>query len=163
MMRQTLRPTEKVQVRHVGILELDDFYRWMKRWLKFKGYWQGEGCETDYAEEIVGPGVKHIRLTLKTWKNPTPYVKVNIKIDYIHIAVTNEKIEVEGKQVKVFKGDFDFRFALTIERTGEVPPFWRRVYDWVVNKHEIDHIIQEAYDDFYELTNQSKEICNQYA
>lgn len=162
MMRQIIK-SEKRAVRHVGILELDDFYRWLKRWFKFKGYWKSEACESSYAEEIVGPGVKHIRISWKTQKSPTPYVIVNINVNYVMIGVSTKKIPVDGKEVKVYNGDFDIRFELSVERTGQVPPFWRRVYDFVVNKHEIDHLVNEALDDFHEITEETKKIFNQYA
>ncbi len=160
MIRKNLIPESSIKIRHVGILELDDFYRWLKRWFKFKGYWQGEKCEVLY-EEIIKDPVKNIRIKLETYKDITPYIRGRINVEFVLIAVGTKKIPVDGKEVKVHTGDFEVGFKTIVERTKE-QGFLRQLYDDVVNKQATDHYVQEIVNDSKELTEEVKTIFNQY-
>lgn len=161
MIRKNIIPESNVKIRHAGILELDDFYRWLKRWLKFKGYWQGEGCEKLYEEIMLTSGPKNIRIKLATYKDITPYIRGKINVEFVLIAVSTKKIPVDGKEVKVHTGDFELRFKFALERTKE-QGFLRQIYDDVINKKANDHYIQEFLDDSKELLEEVKNIFNQY-
>ena len=151
-----------MKVRHVGVLELDDFYRWMKRWFKFRGYWDSENNEKLYAEEIVGEGVKHIEIKWETQKKQSPNVIGKIGVSYTLIAVTTQKINVEGTEVKVYKGDFEIAVSVAVERVGELS-FWRTMYDNVINKSSTDQYVNGVFEDGIALVSEIKQIFNQYA
>jgi len=58
--RITVAPS--IRIRHIGILDTSEFYRWVKRWLEFNGYWRDTN-EKQYIETILPGGAKKIEFT----------------------------------------------------------------------------------------------------
>ncbi len=165
-MKKVLDYLPTLKIRHVGILELDDFYRWLKRWLKFRGYWASENNETLYSEEIHGEGSKLIEIKWETQKMQSSHVVGKINIEFVLVGVSTQKIPIEGAEVKVYKGDFELRINITVERVGEYKGLMgtmRRWYDDVINKSSTDGYISEVFEDGVALTSEIKQVFNQYA
>ena len=104
-------------MRHVGLLEMSEFYRWLKRWLEFKGYWANSN-EKLYSETIT-PNGKKIDIQWMCKKEATSYFINHIDIIFLFIGVNKIEIPQGEQKVKIEKGDFEIRINGYLEKAGE--------------------------------------------
>src|SRR3989344_4841031 len=97
----------ELKIRHVGLLELSEFYRWFKRWFEFKGYWDNSN-EVLYSETITSIG-KKIDIKWSCKKARTKYFIYHIDVVFLLIGINKVEVQQEDRKIKIEKGDFEIR------------------------------------------------------
>jgi len=148
------------RIRHVGILDLGEFYIWLKRWLEFNGYWNDTN-EKQYMEAILPGGAKKLEFMWECNKRKTPDFTYVIPITFMLIGVRDVEIQKGDKKIKLQRGDFDIRLSAYIEKT-RVENVFREIYDRFIIKKRIEGYKVDLYDKFYKLIEEMKEFINIY-
>ncbi|MEK6941207.1 MAG: hypothetical protein AABW49_04905 [Nanoarchaeota archaeon] len=161
-MKKVIDKLPEIKIRHVGTLELDEFYRWMKRWLKFKGWWKGETNEMLYDEKINPNDSKNITIRWEVTKKQTPFLFGRINILYMLIGISRKKVNIDGHEIKLYDGDFEIRINTTVERTDDEGNI-RKIFEETINKEGTQLYIDDIFDDASDLVNEIKAVFNQYA
>lgn len=146
--------------RHVGILDLTEFYRWMKRWFEFNGYWENSN-EKQYIETMLPGGAKKIEFTWECRKRKSPDFNYVIPITFGFIGIRDVEIQKGDKKIKLQRGDFDIRMSAYLEKTGDTGAL-RELYERYIIKKRIDEYKLDLYDKFYKLIEDMKEFANVY-
>lgn len=149
-----------IKVRHVGYLDLGEFYTWLQRWFEFNGYFGGN-FEKFYEEHIDQAGKKiDIRWVGKKKKNP--YYTYTIEIIFLLVAVNKVEVQMGEKKIKIEKGDFELRLGAYVEKGMKGAGFLRKLYEKVIAKKNIELYKKECYDKLYKLQGEIKAYFNQY-
>ena len=93
-----------LKLRHVGFLELEEYYRWLKRWVDFQGYGDesgaaGEFDEVYYKEEASPRGGRNIEMMWRVKKRHTNYIKFVIEIMFRMLGVRDAEAIIENKKI----------------------------------------------------------------
>ena len=162
-MVQIIPISERLKIRHLGILELDEFYRWFHAWFDFEGY---KADETWYEERTFPNGAKYIEIHWNAVKERTKYFTYVIHTHFLLIGVSD--IELGEKKIKRHRGDFEVGISSHIEMgkfVGEETPFkefLRKIYENYIIRKRIDEYKVELYEKFYKLHNEIVAFFNQY-
>lgn len=149
-----------IKVRHIGFLDLGDFYRWLQRWFEFEGYFSGD-FERFYEEKIDASGKKiDIRWVGKKAKNP--YYTYNIELIFLLVGVNKVEVQSGEKKIRIEKGDFEMRIGAYVEKGMNAPGFLRKLYEKVLAKKQLDEYMMECYKKAYKLQSDIKTYFNQY-
>jgi len=147
------------KIRHVGFLDLKEFYVWLHRWFEFKGYFHP--AFEEFYEEKTTPRGKEVHIRWLAKKQVTPYFTYYIEIIWLLLGLNNVEIPTGDKKRKIMKGDFELRFGAFVEKKGPVNIF-RKVYEKFVIKNIIEQHKDKLYDTFYKLHGEVKEYFDQY-
>ena len=151
-------PAEGIKVRHSGVLNLDDFMTWLKRWLDFNGYKQDE----DFYEEKNTARGKIIDFRWTTQKKKDSYFGYIIEIYFSFNGIVDVEVPLEGKKIKMQKGDFEVKLVSYINKGTEAPTFFRAIYERFLKKENINLYTEELYSKTYSLQEEIKGQFNQY-
>ena len=146
------------KIRHVGYLDLTEFYVWLQRWFEFNGYFHDD-FEEFYEEKTLPRGKEvHIR-----WhgKKSAEYFTYHIEIIWLLVGINDVEIPVGDKKRKIKKGDFELRFGAYLEKKGEVNIF-RKIYETFMIRDIIEQHKAKLYDKFYSLHKDVKDYFDQY-
>jgi len=160
MIQKTIPATPgAVKIRHVGLLEMPEFYRWLKRLLEFKGYWDPSN-EKLYSETIMPIG-KKIDIQWACKKEATKYFVNHIDITFLFIGVNKIEMQQEDKKVKIEKGDFEININGYLEKKSEENVLWK-LYEKVILKKGVEEYLNDLNDTVMSLNDEIKAIFNQY-
>lgn len=160
MVRQKIAIAPEIKIRHLGYLDLDEFYKWLKRWLEFKGFWDNSN-EKLYSE-IITPGGKKIDIVWKCQKSKTKYFIYHIDIVFLLIGVNKVEMQKDDKKIKIEKGDFEIRVSGYMEKKNSSDSMIWKAYERVILKHNIDMYLADLADTVGSLNEGIKEIFEQY-
>lgn len=158
MERIYVTPAEGIKIKHSGVLDLGEFIRWLKRWLDFNSYKQDE----DFYEEKNTARGKIIEFRWTNNKKKETYFIYMIEIYFNFIGVVDVEVPLEGKKIKMQKGDFEIKLVSYINKGAEAPTFWRAIYERFLKKENIDLYASELYAKVYSLQEEIKGQFNQY-
>ncbi len=161
MERIWVTPPTGLKIRHVGILDLEEFYKWLFRWLEFEGYISESSYEKAYNEQTTAGG-KQIFIQWHGEKQKTKDFRYVIDVKWILVGVNSIEIQREDKKVKLFKGDFDIRVMAYLEKTIGGGGFLRRIYDMFIIRRRVDEHRSNLYDKVTTLQNEIVQFFNQY-
>lgn len=147
------------KVRHVGYLDLSEFYVWIQRWFEFNGYFH-DNFEKFYEERTL-PGGKEMHIRWHGRKEETPYFTYNIEIIWLLVRVNDAEIPHGDKKRKIKQGDFELRFGAYLEKKGPANIF-RKIYESFIIKNIIEQHKHKLYDKFYSLHDEVKAYFDQY-
>ncbi len=163
MIRRILvAPTSRI--RHIGILDLGEFYRWIKRWLEFNGFWEDMN-EKQYLETILATGAKRIEFTWECRRRKTPDFTYYVPITFELVGISDVEVQRGDKKIKLQRGDFDIRLSAHLEKTRVEEGFitvLRDLYERYIIKKRIEEYKLDLYDKFYKLVEEMKEFINVY-
>lgn len=147
------------KVRHVGYLDLREFYVWLQRWFEFNGYFH-PNFEKFYEERTLPKGKEmHIRWVGR--KEETKYFTYVIEVVWLLIGVNQVEIPKGDKKVKIEKGDFELRFGAYLEKKG-TKGIHRKIYEYFIIKNIIEQHRSKLYDKFYSMLDEVKAYFDQY-
>ncbi|MDD5254192.1 MAG: hypothetical protein PHG05_03785 [Candidatus Nanoarchaeia archaeon] len=114
---------EEARSRMVGVLELSEFYKALKRWCDFEGFSDGSSGGGKLFNEIMykhidkGGGVANVDIVWEVRKpSGSPYITYYIKIIWLLIGISKVEVVADGKKVKRDKGDFEIRMSARLEK-----------------------------------------------
>jgi len=153
-------PPGGLKIRHVGVINLGNFYRWLNRFMSFYGLFKkNTDFEEWYMEETQGPG-KKIEIKWHGKHDANKYFTYHIHIMWLLIAVTDIEAEKNGIKIKLQKGDYELRLAAGVEKKIPKSIFKRIYHFFIINKTIEDHK-DKVYDFLYtlhgEITKQLKQ------
>ena len=149
----------ELKIRHVGFLEMPEFYRWLKRWFELKGYWKPTN-EKLYSE-IIMPNGKKIDINWECTKERTKYFVYHINVVFLFIGVNKVEVQQEDKKVKVEKGDFEIRIKAYVEKVTPGNTLWK-LYEKVILKKNVEDYVNDLADIASSLQDSIKSIFDQY-
>ena len=160
MVSKNLPATQgEVKIRHVGYLELSEFYKWLKRWLEFNGYWDNSN-EKFYSENIT-PSGKKIDIKWECKKEKTKYFVYHIDVVFLLIGVNKVEMQQEDRKIKIEKGDFEIRVNAYMEKKSEDNNLWK-IYEKILLNKQIDRYLNDLADKTNTLIDEIKAVFNQY-
>ncbi|MDD5178090.1 MAG: hypothetical protein PHT54_02310 [Candidatus Nanoarchaeia archaeon] len=112
---------QNARSRMVGVMELKEFYKCVKRWLDFEGYSEGKSGgklfdEEYYKHAFKEGGFVNIDIKWMATKKANPYITYKIELIWLLVAITKVEVIVDGKKLKKDKGDFEIRMTAWIEK-----------------------------------------------
>jgi len=125
------------KIKYNGIFSFTDFYKFCYDWLT-----EETGlnvAEKKYAEKLSGNS-KNIDVEWEGTKKVTDYFKVEVKVEFKIIGLTNVEINQEGIKVQMNKGSVEVKISGTLVRDYEgkfeidaFRKFLRGIYEkWVI-------------------------------
>lgn len=154
-------PPGGLKVRHVGLLDLEEFYKWLFRWLEFEEYIKEETYERAYDEQTT-PAGKQIFMVWHGVKPKTKDFSYVIDIKWILVGVNSVEVQKDEKKVKIFKGDFDLRIISYVEKTIRSRGILRLIYDRFIIRKRTEEHKSLLYDKVATLQNEIINYFNQY-
>lgn len=154
-------PPGGLKVRHVGILDLEEFYKWLFYWLEFEGFIKEESFERIYDEQTTATG-KQIFMLWHGVKPKTKDFSYVIDVKWILVGVNSVEVQKDEKKVKLFKGDFDLRIIAYVEKTIKARGPLRLIYDRFVVRKRIEEHKSLLYDKLATLQAEIINYFNQY-
>ncbi|MDP6642154.1 MAG: hypothetical protein QGF74_02125 [Candidatus Nanoarchaeia archaeon] len=148
------------RVRHVGMLDVAEFYRWIQMWLEFNGYWANTN-EVQYIETMLPGGSKKIEFNWECRKKRSPDFTYLITLDAIYVGIKDVEIQKEEKKIKIQRGDFDMIFSAKLEKS--LPDnFFMELYERFIIRKRIEEYKLDLYGKFYSLIEETREFLNVY-
>jgi hypothetical protein len=148
-----------MRVRHVGVLDLGEFYKWLVRWLTFRGFWSNTN-ETQYLERVTPTGKKY-ELIWECKKEQSSHFTYCVRLTLLLIGINDVEVQRDNKKFKIQKGDFEIRIAAHVEKTYETKGLINRFYEILIRRR-IEEYKLDLYEKVYELQEYIKEYFGQY-
>lgn len=152
-----------VRIRHIGFLDLGEFYRRLQMWLSFKEFFQKNNLEEYYMETELADGSKKIEFRWHATKKRNEYITFHIVINAVLIGI--QKVEVQqpdGTKMKMEKGDFDFRMEAYLEKTESDHGFLKKIYEKYIIDRRLEEYQVNIYETFYSLVDFMNSYFSQY-
>ena len=152
-----------IKVRYIGLLYLDELYRWLKMWFEFKKYYKlGEDFEEFYYETTNPDGSKKIEIRWKGKNKENEYFNYHIDLIFLLVNVNDVVIEKDNQKIKIQKGDFEFRIGAYLEKgMDKEPNFIKKIYEKLMITKRLEEQKFIVYDDVYTLQKELSEYLNQ--
>ncbi len=160
MAEERIPVVEDAKIRHVGVIDLGDFYRDIKRWLDFYNY--TDFSEESYEEKINTGENKNIEIHWVAKNEKSDYITYEIRVFFLLVAVSDVKINVEGKEIKQQKGDFEMHISASLIKNVKEHGSLRKIYENFIIAKRLDEYAGEIYEHLYSLQEWIKEYFNQY-
>jgi len=151
-----------------GVFDFDKLYKVIKRWMDFEGY----GDEMDgfnekkYKERIQAGGAKMYEIVWEGKKEVSSYFTFVMEITFLLLGVKEIEVEMDGKRVKMNKGEVEMRFnTYVISNANENfkdDSWFIRIYEnWVI-RDRLEQYKINLYKKFMKLQDVIKEELNLY-
>lgn len=166
MSEEEIRPTKiniisNIRLRHVGTLDLGEFYRWLNRWFTFEGY---SVYEKQYIEKIESGGSKTYYILWDCKKKKTKYFEYRFELRWLLVGVGRIEIQKGTDKVRVESGDFEIRMDTDLLMGPQTDDFLAK-HEWFRKAYEnflIRGRIEEMRVDIYNKTNDLQEDIKKY-
>ena len=149
----------KRKVRHVGIFDFKETYRFAYDWLTGEGY---DVLEKNYTEKITARG-KEIEIEWTCYRKISDYFRFVIKANWRILGMNDVEVEEEGKKVKMQKGDITINFTAILEKDYEsrwegnaLYKFLRGLYERYIIKSRIEAYEEKIFGELDELIAQMR-------
>jgi hypothetical protein len=149
----------KRKVRHKGVFDFAETYRFCYDWFMDNGYFL---TEKNYTEKVAQRG-KEVEIQWEAFRKISDYFKFVIKASWRILGLTDVEVEEDGKKVKMNQGDLTINFTAVIEKDYEnrwesnsFTKFMRGVYDKYIIKGRIDQYEEKLFLELDELIAQMR-------
>lgn len=149
----------KAMVKQVGYWNYKGLYDMTFNWLRDHDY---KVQENKYEEKLAANG-KEIIIQWVAKKKVTDYFMYHIQLDWHILGMTDAEVEIDGKKVKVNKGEVKIVFKGTIikdyESRWEDKAFWkflRSIYEAYIIRDAIDEYEDDLEDDVKDMIKDTK-------
>ena len=149
----------KRKVRHVGIFDFKEAYRFAYDWLIHEEY---DLMEKNYTEKLVQRG-KEIEIVWEARRKISDYFRFVIKASWRILGMTDVEVEEEGKKVKMQQGDLTINFTGILEKDYESRwegsaffKFLRGLYDKYIIRGRIEAYEQKLFFEVDEMIAQMR-------
>lgn len=150
-------PAQKV--RHKGLFDFAEAYRFCYTWFLDNGY---DLVEKNYTEKITAKG-KEIEIEWFALRKISDYFRFTIKTNWRVLGMTDAEVEENGKKIKINSGDIEVKFTIVLEKDYEAKwegsaflKFLRGVYDKYIIRARIDQYEGKLVGEVNELISQMK-------
>jgi hypothetical protein len=150
-------PTQKV--RHVGIFDFKETYRFCYMWFLNEQY---DIVEKNYTEKITPRG-KEIEIEWDAVRKISDYFRFQIQTKWRVVGLNDVEVEYEGKKVKMDKGDCEIRFTAVLQKDYEsrwedtpILKWLRTLYDKYLIQARIDKYEAKLVEELNDLLAQTK-------
>ncbi len=148
------------KIKYSGIVNFAEFYKFCFDWLKDEtGI---DVVEDKYAEKLSGDS-KNIDVEWSGARKLTDYFKMEIKVTFKVIGLTNTEITQDGKKIKTNKGSIEVGIKGTLVRDYQgkfektaTQKFMRGVYEKMVIPSRISEYEGKIFGDCDEFLSQAK-------
>ncbi|MCX6747981.1 MAG: hypothetical protein NT076_00080 [Candidatus Pacearchaeota archaeon] len=147
------------KVRHLGIFDFKEFYRFCYMWFVDKEYWI---TEKNYTEKITPRG-KEIEIEWVAMRKISDYFRFYIKSNWRIIGMKEVEVEKDGKKETLDKGDVEIRVQTILEKDYEhrwegnaFYKFLRTMYDRYLIRGRIDDYESRIFGEVEEFLAQAK-------
>jgi len=131
----------KGKIKHTGIFDFKELYRFCYSWLVDEGYWL---TEKKYDEKITSNG-KEVEIEWLALRKISDYFRFSLKINWRIVGMTKVEVEENGKKIKLDKAQVEIRVDATLEKDYEhrwennvFSKFLRGAYDRYLIRGRID-------------------------
>jgi len=156
-------PEGGLKVRHIGVVDLGDVYRWLNRWFAWHGYFKkGRDFEQFYNQVDNPDGSRKIEIRWNGVKgSDSPYFIYHIELIFLFIGVKDVLVGPEGNQAKMQQGDYEFRIVGYLEKKSEGVTWLRKIFEQLMVGSRVDEHKFEVYDKVYKLQEELSEYLGQ--
>lgn len=149
----------KGKIKHLGIFNFGEFYKFCYNWLIEKDYLV---TEKNYSEKIKADG-KLVEILWEGRRKISDYFRFVLKIQWRIIGMTDVEVQREGIKLKLNKGELEMTFTATIEKDYEhrwentaFLKFLRGVYDRYIIMGRIEKYEERIFQEVDEYIAQAK-------
>jgi hypothetical protein len=150
----------ETRVRHVGLLDVGEFYTWLNRWFEFEGYWKDTN-EKQYIETPLPGGGKKLEFSWECRKDQTGFYTYVISMTFLFIGLNDVEVQNNDKKIKLQKADYDIRMNAYIQKNLK-ESFFSSFYEKIFLRKRINEYKIDLYGKFYKLVEEMKEFFNVY-
>jgi len=147
------------KIRHVGYLDLKEFYTWLQRWFEFSGYFH-DNFETFYEERTLPKG-KEMHIRWEGRKKETPYFTYVIEVIWLVVGSNKVEVPMGDKKRQIDKGDFELRLGAYLEKKGP-DNFLRKIYEYFIIREVRRQHWYKLNEKFSSLQEEIKAYFRQY-
>lgn len=149
----------KGKVKHRGLFDFAELYRFCYDWLIDKDYLV---TEKSYSEKVTAGG-KEVEIEWDARKKISDYFRFVLKINWRIIGMTETEAQRNGVKMKINKGQLEIAFSATIEKDYEhrwensaFLKFLRGVYDRYIIRGRIESYEEKIFEEVDEYIAQVK-------
>ncbi len=150
-----------VKIRHVGYLDLTEFYTWLQRWFEFNAFFKADKNFEEFYEERTLPKGQELHIRWKGVREETPYFTYVIEIIWLLVGINKVEVPMGDKKRKIHQGDFELRLGAYLLKKGP-DNFLRKIYEYFIMRKVIEDHRHKLYDKFYSLHDEIKAYFDQY-
>jgi len=147
------------KVKHKGIFDYPELYRFCYKWLTEKDYWV---VEKKYSEKVT-PGGKEVEIEWDSSKKVSDYFRFKLKVDWRIIGMKDIEVQKDGEKLPMNKGSFEIKLGATLEKDYESRweknpflKFLRGIYDKYIIRGRIEQYEAKLYGEGDEFLAQVK-------
>jgi len=147
------------KIKHTGIFDYKEFYRFCYIWLVDQGYLL---TEKTYSEKIQ-PNGKEVEIDWEARRKISDYFRFVIKAKWRILGMTTVEVEENGKKLKMNKGQTEIKVDAILEKDYEhrwennaFTKFLRGLYDRYIIRGRIDYYEGRIFTEADEFIAQAK-------
>jgi len=149
----------KGKVKHKGIFDFKELYRFCFTWLVDKDYWV---VEKSYSEK-VNPNGKEVEIEWDAKRKISDYFRFNLKVNWRILGMKDVEVEKEGAKITLNKGQPEISVSAVLEKDYEhrwesnaFLKFLRGIYDRYIIRGRIENYEDKIYSEADEFLAQVK-------
>lgn len=147
------------KVRHVGIFDFRETYRYAYMWFIDEGY---DLIEKNYTEKLTSRG-KEIEIEWLALRKISDYFRFRIEAKWRIANMADTEVMEEGKKIRMNSGDLEVRFKAILEKDYEHRwegnaffKFLRGLYDKYIIRARIEQYEQKIFFEVEDIMSQIK-------
>jgi hypothetical protein len=147
------------KMRHVGIFDFKEFYRFCYMWFIHKEYWI---VEKNYTEKVTDKG-KEVEIEWEAKRKISDYFRFFLKINWRIVQLKEVEVQKDGEKISMNKGDVEIRVESILEKDYEhrwegsaIFKFLRSMYDRYLIRGRIEDYEFKIYEETDEFLAQAK-------
>jgi len=147
------------KMRHVGIFDFKEFYRFCYMWLVDKQYWV---IEKNYTEKLTDKG-KEVEIEWEAKRKISDYFRFVLKVNWRIIGMKDVEVQKNGEKIGMNKGDAEIKIQAILEKDYEHRwegnaffKFLRTMYDRYLVRGRIESYEFQIYGEGDEFLAQAK-------
>jgi hypothetical protein len=148
-----------------GLLNINDFYLVVDKWLREKGY---DKLEKRNVEQVFKEG-RQIELELEPWKKITDYARIVLNMTFWMTNLKEVQVKKDKYTIKMMQGKVTMRMIAYLDTDYEnmwegKPVFYlfRHIVDKWIYRVDVRKYESAVADDAFHLYNTMKSFLNLY-
>ncbi len=149
----------KGKIKHKGIFDFKELYRFCFTWLVDKEYWV---VEKSYSEK-VNPNGKEVEIEWDAKRKISDYFRFNLKVNWRILGMKDVEVEKDGTKLTLNKGQPEISVSAVLEKDYEhrwegsaFLKFLRGLYDRYIIRGRIEKYEEKIYSEADEFLAQVK-------
>jgi hypothetical protein len=156
-----------LKIKWKGIFDWEKLYKLMKRWLDFEGYGNElENFKEKKYKERIQAGGKLLEIVWEGTKKVSSYYNFVIEVTFLIIGMKEVEVELEGRRVKMNKGEIEMRFnAYVLSNASDKlddNSWFVRVYESWIGRDRLEQHKIDLYKKLMKFQDVIKEELNLY-